>query len=137
MSAFGGDALQRKAMSHKSSFIIIDSTLSIKSYLLSLYFFSLQVIFKNKLYLKGRKNSGHLWMRKPGRSVFFTGLFFSWILKTTTVEHLNRDFPFCAFFLTDIFFIHKIYIKYPEVATTSDAWLATSGFHPFLGCFPQ
>ena len=24
MSAFGGDALQRKAMSHKSSFIIID-----------------------------------------------------------------------------------------------------------------
>ena len=26
MSAFGGDALQRKAMSHKSSFIIIDKT---------------------------------------------------------------------------------------------------------------
>ena len=25
MSAFGGDALQRKAMSHKSSFIIIDN----------------------------------------------------------------------------------------------------------------
>ena len=24
MSAFGGDALQRKAMSHKSSFIIVD-----------------------------------------------------------------------------------------------------------------
>ena len=27
MSAFGGDALQRKAMSHKSSFIIIDSVM--------------------------------------------------------------------------------------------------------------
>ena len=26
MSAFGGDALQRKTMSHKSSFIIIDYT---------------------------------------------------------------------------------------------------------------
>ena len=26
MNAFGGDALQRKAMSHKSSFIIIDDT---------------------------------------------------------------------------------------------------------------
>ena len=26
MSAFGGDALQRKAMSHKSSFIILDYT---------------------------------------------------------------------------------------------------------------
>ena len=25
MSAFGGDALQRKAMSHKSSFIILDT----------------------------------------------------------------------------------------------------------------
>ena len=28
MSAFGGDALQRKAMSHKSSFIIIDDNVS-------------------------------------------------------------------------------------------------------------
>ena len=28
MSAFGGDALQRNAMLHKSSFIIIDSVLS-------------------------------------------------------------------------------------------------------------
>ena len=32
MSAFGGDALQRKRMSHKSSFIIIDIVLPADDY---------------------------------------------------------------------------------------------------------
>ena len=41
MSAFGGDALQRKAMSHKSSFIIIDEKLlSIPRYVYTGWLFS-------------------------------------------------------------------------------------------------
>ena len=51
MSAFGGDALQRKAMSHKSSFIIIDNYIIV--------FYYTQYTYKRKLYLfKGGGGKG-------------------------------------------------------------------------------